>query len=638
MRGMMNKDSWFSDYDIHLLAEGTHYRSFELLGAHLAQRGTQHGTQFSVWAPNARRVSVVGDFNNWDESAHPLEVIPDLGIWTGFIPGVTQGTAYKYSIYSNYHGHVTLKSDPHALYSEVTPKSASVVWNIDDYQWGDSDWMTHRASSQALDRPMSIYEVHLGSWMRKPEEGGRWLSYREMADRLCAYVSEMGFTHVEFLPLTEHPLTASWGYQPTGFFAATSRYGTPQDLMYLIDRLHQHRIGVLMDWVPGHFPTDGHGLAMFDGTCLYEHEDNRKGYHPDWGTLIFNYGRREVANFLISSAVFWLDKYHVDGLRVDAVASMLYLDYSRREGEWIPNQYGGRENLEAIAFIRKMNEVVYERFPSACMIAEESTAWPMVSRPTSFGGLGFGYKWNMGWMHDTLSYMSKESIHRSYHHNSLSFGMLYSYHENFILPLSHDEVVHGKGSLVSKMPGDDWQRFANLRALFGYMWGYPGKKLLFMGGEFAQWNEWYSETSLDWHLLQSPLHQGIQSWVRDLNAVYHREPSLWQIDFDWTGFQWVECHDYLQSVLSFLRFSRNRESVMLVVLNFTPVPRRGYRLGVPEGGYWEEVLNSDSHFYGGSGIGNSGGVSAEEIPAHGFQYSVSVDLPPLGALYLRRAG
>ena len=634
---MKKRAGWFGDQDVHLLAEGSHFHSYDKLGAHLVEQSGVSGVQFSVWAPNAQRVSVVGDFNNWDELANPLESIEEVGCWTAFIPGVGSGTNYKFAVYSKLGGYCAMKVDPCAFHSETPPKSASVVWDIGGYQWNDSEWMATRGRCQSHDRPMSIYEVHLGSWMRKPEEGGRYLSYHELAEKLVGYVREMGFTHVELLPITEHPLSASWGYQSIGYFAPTSRFGTPQELMFLIDTLHQNGIGVLMDWVPGHFPTDGHGLAYFDGTHLYEHADERQGFHPDWGTYIFNFGRREVANFLISSALFWLDKYHIDGLRVDAVASMLYLDYSRSEGQWVPNVFGGRENLEAIHFLKRMNETVYARFPDVVTIAEESTAWPMVSRPTTSGGLGFGLKWNMGWMHDTLSYFAIEPLHRKHQHNKLSFGMLYSYNENFVLPISHDEVVHGKGSLLGKMPGDVWQKFANLRALFGMMFCYPGKKLIFMGCEFGQWSEWNSEQSLDWHLLEYDTHRGIQRWVKDLNVVLRDESALHDVDFDPSGFRWVEVHDAQNSVLAFSRRNRAGDRAVSCVFNLTPVPRTDYRIGVERPGFYREILNSDAAIYGGSGLGNMGGVQSDQISSNGYAYSLKLLLPPLSAMVLRTA-
>jgi 1,4-alpha-glucan branching enzyme len=629
--------AWLSEYDAHLFSEGTFYQGYERLGAHITEKNGIHGTQFTVWAPNARWVSVVGDFNNWDESAHPLEPLAETGCWSGFLAGVGNGSNYKYAIHSHHNNYYALKVDPYAFHFETPPRSASIVWDIGGYDWQDSRWIEQRKELQAVSRPISVYEVHLGSWMRKPEEGNRTLSYRELAEPLVRHVSEMGFTHVEFLPLTEHPLSASWGYQSIGYFAPTSRFGTPQDLMYLIDCLHQHGIGVLMDWVPGHFPVDGHALAFFDGTHLYEHADRRQGYHPDWGTYIFNFGRREVTNFLMSSALFWLEKYHIDGLRVDAVASMLYLDYSRKEGEWVANAYGGRENLEAIAFLKRLNEVVYERHPDVITVAEESTAWPMVSHPTYAGGLGFGLKWNMGWMHDILSYFSKDPIFRRYHQNNLTFGMLYAYHENFILPFSHDEVVHGKRSMVSKMPGDDWQKFANLRALYGLMFAYPGKKLLFMGCEFAQWNEWNSETSLDWHLLDLEPHRGMTRWVRDLNGFLRSSRALHEVDFEPGGFEWIDCDDAAGSTLSFLRFSADSSEAVMALCNFTPVPRAGYRIGVPRDGFWKEELNSDAALYGGSNMGNAGGCCAERSGSHGRPFSLVVTLPPLSVLYFRHS-
>ena len=632
---MAKKDSWFTDYDIYLFAEGTHYHSYEKLGAHFAQQNGQHGVHFSVWAPNAKRVSVVGDFNNWDELASSMLAVGDTGLWECFIPGAVAGQAYKYSIHSNFNEAHLLKADPYAFYAEVPPRSASVVWDTSGYDWNDSGWMQGRGEKHRVDQPISIYEVHLGSWKRKGDNGQVYLSYRELAEELPGYVKDMGYSHVEFMPIMEYPFDGSWGYQPLGYFAPTSRYGTPQDFMYLVDKLHEAGIGVITDWVPGHFPCDGHGLGFFDGTHLYEHADRRQGFHPDWETYIFNFGRTEVANFLISSALFWLEKYHVDALRVDAVASLLYLDYSREEGEWIPNVFGGRENLEAIAFLKHFNELVYERHPDIMTIAEESTAWPMVSKPTYIGGLGFGYKWNMGWMNDNLAYMSKDPIYRSFHHNNLTFGFLYSFQENFILPLSHDEVVHGKGSLLRQMAGDDWQKFANLRLLFGWQTGHPGKKLHFMGDEFAQWDEWWYAKSLDWHLLQYEPHEGMRRWVRDLNNTLRREPGLFQIDFEPRGFTWIDCHDSAQSVLSFVRHGYHWEDDVLCVFNFTPVPRLNYHVGTPREGFWEELLNSDAAYYGGSGLGNFGGQHAENIPAHGYPCSLSLTLPPLAALFFR---
>jgi 1,4-alpha-glucan branching enzyme len=631
---MVEQHFFLSDYDLHLLSEGTHYRAWERLGAHVADVEGEPGTWFVVWAPNAERVAVVGDFNGWDDSAHVLVNRGDSGIWEGFVPHVGQGAVYKYVVTSRYMGYRAQKADPYGFATEIRPQSASVVWDISDYRWGDGEWLATRGERNALDAPIAIYEVHLGSWMRAPEDQ-RWLSYRELAPKLAEYVRHMGFTHVEFLPVSEHPLDASWGYQTLGSYAPTSRFGTPQDFMYLVDTLHQNGIGVILDWVPAHFPKDEHGLGYFDGTHLYEHEDSRLGEQKDWGTFIFNFGRTEVQNFLLANALFWLEVYHVDGLRVDAVASMLYLDYSREEGQWLPNRYGGRENLEAVAFLRRFNELVYERHPDVITLAEESTAWPMVSRPTYLGGLGFGLKWNMGWMHDTILYFSKEPVHRKFHHNDLTFSLLYAFHENFVLPFSHDEVVHGKGSMLGKMPGDDWQRFANLRLLYGYMYAHPGKKLLFMGNEIGVWGEWSHERGIEWNVLEWPFHQGLQRWVRDINTFLRGEPALYQRDFEPAGFEWIDCHDSQQSILSFLRRGRDPEDVLAFVCNFTPVPRHNYRIGVPEAGYWEEVLNSDATIYEGSGQGNLGGVEATPVAAFGHYYSLNVTLPPLAIVAFR---
>ena len=626
----------FTGDDTYLFNEGSHYRLHQKLGAHPLSVDGVDGTYFAVWAPDARQVFVMGDFNGWDKTCHPLCSRGQSGIWDGFVPGVGKGALYKYHIVSRYRGYRVDKADPFAVYNEVPSNTSSIVWEL-DYTWGDQAWMQERHKHNALDAPIAIYEVHLGSWMRVPEEGHRPLTYRELAPKLAEYAERMGFTHVEFLPVMEHPFAGSWGYQTTGYFAPTSRYGTPQDFMYLIDYLHQHGIGVILDWVPSHFPTDEHGIGFFDGTHLYEHSDPQKGLHPDWDSFIFNYGRNEVRSFLISSALFWLDKYHVDGLRVDAVASMLYLDYSRKEGEWIPNKYGGRENLEALSFLRRFNEEVYKNYPDVQTIAEESTAWPMVSRPTYVGGLGFGLKWDMGWMHDTLDYMTKNPIFRKYHHNELTFRMLYAFTENFALPLSHDEVVHGKGSLLGKMPGDDWQKFANLRLLLGYMYAQPGKKLLFMGGEFGQWWEWNHDSSLDWHLLTFPPHSSLQRWVEDLNRLYRSESVLHGLEFDPAGFEWVDCSDFERSVISFIRKGRSTGDIILVVCNFTPTPRFNYRVGAPRGGFWREVLNSDAQQYGGGGHGNLGGVEAAPIPYHGRSYSLNLTLPPLGVVFLKSA-
>ncbi|MBI5141736.1 MAG: 1,4-alpha-glucan branching protein GlgB [Nitrospirae bacterium] len=634
---MVHGPSLLTEHDTYLLKEGSHFDLHKKLGAHLLTVDGREGVLFAVWAPNAEYVSVIGDFNGWDGSTHPLAVrLDETGIWEGFLPGVGKGCIYKFMVHSRYNGFRAEKSDPMAFAAELRPNSASVVFPLDGYEWRDAEWMNGRAERNALSAPISIYEVHLGSWMRVPEEGNRWLTYRELAGKLAAYVQEMGFTHVELLPVMEHPLDASWGYQVINYFAPTSRFGSPHDFMYLVDELHRHGIGVILDWVPAHFPKDGHGLGYFDGTHLYEHADPRMGEHMDWGTLIFNFGRNEVRNFLLSNALFWLEQYHLDGLRVDAVASVIYLDYSRNEGEWIPNKYGGRENLDALDFLRRFNQMVYERHPDVITTAEESTAWPMVSRPTYVGGLGFGLKWNMGWMHDILEYMTLDPIYRSWHHNNLTFGLLYAFHENFILPFSHDEVVHGKAAMLSKMPGDDWQKLANLRLLYGFMFGHPGKKLMFMGGEFGQWAEWNHEQSLEWHLLQFAPHQGLRNWVRDLNAVYKAEPAIHEIDFDHTGFEWVDCNDHAGSVLAFLRFPKDRRHPVLVVCNFTPVPRETYLVGVPESGFWREMLNSDSEYYGGSGMGNGGGVQAEEGEAHGKPHRLRLVLPPLAALIFRR--
>jgi 1,4-alpha-glucan branching enzyme len=627
--------SLLSNHDFYLFNEGSHYRIYQKLGAHVMTVDGQEGTCFGVWAPNAREVSVIGDFNGWDGHAHQLAPRGNSGIWEGFLPGLGKGTLYKFHIVSQHNGHIGDKADPVGVMHEHPPRTASVVWDL-SYDWADSSWMAGRIHKQSGHAPMSIYEVHLGSWMRIPEDDNRSLSYREIAPKLADYAKRMNFTHVELLPIMEHPFYGSWGYQTTGYFAPTSRYGTPQDFMYFVEHLHQNGIGVILDWVPSHFPSDAHGLAYFDGTHLYEHADWRKGFHPDWNTYIFNYGRNEVRSFLMSSAMFWLDKYHIDGLRVDAVASMLYLDYSRKDGEWIPNQYGGRENLEAIDFLRRFNLEAYKEHPDIVTMAEESTAWPMVSRPTYVGGLGFGYKWDMGWMHDTLSYMQHQPIHRQYHHNQLTFRSLYGFTENFVLPLSHDEVVHGKGSLIGKMPGDEWQKFANLRVLYGYMYGQSGKKLLFMGTEFGQIREWAHDTSLEWHVLQYRVHSGVQKWVEQLNRVYREEAGLHELDNDPAGFEWVDANDSGASVLSFLRKGKSAWDTVLVVCNFTPVPREKYVVGVPFDGYWRELLNSDAGEYGGSNVGNGGGVQAQDIPAHGRPHSLQLTLPPLSVLFLKR--
>jgi 1,4-alpha-glucan branching enzyme len=628
--------SLLTEHDIYLFKEGNHFQLHEKLGSHVMTVNGNAGTHFAVWAPNAERVSVIGDFNGWNPDTHPLAVRWDgSGIWEGFIPGVKNGVLYKYHIASRYNGYRIDKADPFCFYWEVSPRTASVVWDL-KYNWEDHEWMKDRHASNTLTAPISIYEVHLGSWRRVPEENNRFLSYREIAPYLAAYVKEMGFTHVEFLPVMEHPFYGSWGYQVLGYFAPTSRYGTPQDFTYLVDYLHQQGIGVILDWVPSHFPSNENGLVYFDGTHLYEHADPKKGFHPEWKSYIFNHGRNEVRAFLISSALFWLGRYHADGLRVDAVASMLYLDYARKEGEWIPNVYGGRENLDAITFLRRFNEAVYRDFPDTQTIAEESTAWPMVTRPTHVGGLGFGMKWNMGWMHDTLDYFSKNPIHRKYHHNQLTFSIWYAFSENFVLPLSHDEVVHGKGSLFGKMSGDDWQKYANLRLLYGYMFTHPGKKLLFMGGELGQWREWTHEESVEWHALEYPQHQGVQSWLRDLNQFYSNEPALHELDFESEGFEWIDCGDWEHSIIGFMRKGKTAEAAILVVANFTPVPRDNYRIGVPADGFWKEILNSDAKEYGGSGHGNFGGVEATPVPYHGKYHSISITLPPLSILIFQK--
>lgn len=626
----------FTDHDIYLFKEGNHFRLYDKLGSHPMTVDGKQGAYFAVWAPNAERVSVMGDFNDWDKESHQLMPRWDeSGIWEGFVPDIKEGFSYKYHVASKYHMYRADKGDPFAFHYERAPKTASKVWGL-NYKWNDKEWMDSRYKKNALDAPYSIYEVHPGSWRRVPEEGNRYLTYREMAHYLTDYVKDMGFTHVELMPVMEHPFYGSWGYQTTGYFAPTSRYGAPQDFMYMIDVLHQNGIGVILDWVPSHFPSDEHGLSYFDGTHLYAHDDPKKGYHPEWNCYIFNHGRSEVRNFLISSALFWLEKYHIDGLRVDAVASMLYLDYARKEGEWIPNIYGGNENLEAISFIRRLNEAVYSAHPDVQTIAEESTAWPMVSRPVHLGGLGFGLKWNMGWMHDTLDYFSNEPVHRKYHHNQLTFSIWYAFFENFVLPLSHDEVVHGKGALIGKMPGDEWQSNANLRLLLGYMYGHPGKKLLFMGGEIGQWKEWVHEESVEWHALEYPFHRGVQKWMKDLNHVYRNEPALHELDFTNDGFEWIDFHNWEESIISFIRKGKTAGEIFLVICNLTPVPRYNYRVGVPGGGWWREVLNSDADIYGGSGCGNAGGAEAVPVPAHGRDHSMSLTLPPLGVLFFKR--
>jgi 1,4-alpha-glucan branching enzyme len=622
-----------SEDDLYLFNEGSHSRLHRKLGAHLLEYDGDDGTAFGVWAPNAESVSVIGDFNGWRPGADPLRAVGGSGIWDGFVPGVERGARYKYHIRSRYNGYVVDKADPFARYAEAPPSTASIVWQ-DDFDWNDFEWLRRRRERK-LDAPLSIYEVHLGSWMRTGEDGWRMPDYREIAPRLAEYVNRLGFTHVEFLPVMEHPFYGSWGYQTTGYFAPTSRFGTPDDFRYLVDYLHQHDIGVILDWVPSHFPGDEHGLAYFDGTHLFEHADPRQGFHPDWSSWIFNYGRNEVRSFLLSSAHFWLEDCHADGLRVDAVASMLYLDYSRNEGEWIPNEFGGRENLEAISFLRRLNTDIYQSIPDVHTIAEESTAWPMVSRPTYIGGLGFGMKWDMGWMHDTLKFMQHDPVFRQYHHGGLTFRMIYAFTENFVLPLSHDEVVHGKGSLLGKMPGDDWQQFANLRLLYGYMWTQPGKKLLFMGGEFGQRREWNHDGSLDWHLVTEPPHAGLQRWIADLNRLYREEGAAHRCDFENRGFQWIDASDFRSSVISYLRLGNENDDPLLVICNFTPVVRANYRVGVPRMGLWLEVLNSDAAEYGGSSVGNLGARETVPISSHGHHHSLTLTLPPLGVLVLK---
>ncbi len=623
-----------SDYDLHLFGEGRHRHAWRFLGANPHELDGIRGTLFATWAPNAERVSVVGDFNDWDGRRHPMRVRGDSGVWELFLPGIEAGELYKFEIRNRASGAILLKSDPYGKCFELRPQTAAVVTDHSRFAWQDEEWMAQRRQDDWLHAPMSIYEVHLGSWQK--DENGGFLDYRELARRLVDYVGGLGFTHIELLPITEHPFDGSWGYQTTGYFAPTSRFGTPDDFRWFVDYCHRHGIGVFLDWAPGHFPKDAHGLACFDGSALYEHADPRRGEHRDWGTLIFNYGRHEVKNFLISSALYWLEEFHIDGLRVDAVASMLYLDYSREPGDWTPNIHGGNENLEAIAFLRELNNLTHELHPGTLMMAEESTSWPMVSRPTWLGGLGFSMKWNMGWMNDTLAYMSKDPIHRHYHHDMLTFSQLYAYTENFILPFSHDEVVHGKRSLLNKMPGDEWQRFANLRLLYTYLFTHPGKKLLFMGCEFAQGREWDDNAPLDWYVLDYPLHQGVQQLVRDLNTLYCHSPALYRYDFEAQGFEWIDCHDAAQSVLTFLR--RCEDETLVVALNFTPVPRHQYRIGVPFPGVYEEILNSDSTYYGGSNLGNAGRLEAEPLPWMGRPYSLNITLPPLAGVIFRPAG
>lgn len=624
-----------SDFDLHLFGEGKLYKAYEQLGAQVCTHQDIQGVNFAVWAPNAKRVSVVGDFNEWDGRRHPMRSRGGGGIWELFIPDMNDGVVYKFEILPQNGDAPFLKADPYASSAELRPKTASVVRDLSGYEWRDGEWMAVRQNRDPLAQPWSIYEVHLGSWRRVPEEGSRWLTYSELAETLIPYVKDMGFTHIELMPVTEHPFDGSWGYQATGYFAPTSRFGTPSEFMAFVDACHQAGIGVLMDWAPAHFPEDPHGLAWFDGTNLYDHSDRRLGFHPEWNSRIFNYGRTEVKNFLINSALSWFDRYHIDGLRVDAVASMLYLDYARKSGEWIPNKFGGRENLEAVEFLKELNTVAHQEHPGIVMIAEESTAWPGVSKPTYVGGLGFTFKWNMGWMHDTLDYFSLDPIYRRFHQHNVTFGLVYAFTENFVLPLSHDEVVHGKKSLLDKMPGDEWQRFANLRALYGHMWGHPGKKMLFMGCEIGQWWEWNHDDSLQWHLLEYDRHQGLQRYVADLNRLYASQPALHQVDYDWTGFQWIDLHDSDHSTLTYFRRAKDPSDIVVCALNLTPVPREAYRMGVPTAGYYRELLNSDSEAYGGSNMGNAGGVQAEDRPWHGQPCSVVITLPPLAAVFFK---
>ncbi|MGJ3237864.1 MAG: 1,4-alpha-glucan branching protein GlgB [Anaerolineae bacterium] len=624
---------YLTEFDLYLHAEGRNWEIYEKLGAHLRTIDGVLGVNFAVWAPNAKRVSVIGAFNRWDGRVHPMQPNANSGVWELFIPGVAVGEAYKYEVQSHHMGYMAEKIDPYGFHAELRPNTASIVADLSQYQWDDVAWMSTRSQKNMLEEPMSIYEVHLGSWQRK--EGNEWLTYRELADRLVNYVSDMGYTHIELMPVAEHPFDGSWGYQVTGYYAPTSRFGTPEDFMYFVDQCHQAGIGVIVDWVPAHFPKDGHALSFFDGTHLYSHEDARQGEHPDWGTYIFNYGRNEVRNFLIANALFWLEYYHIDGLRVDAVSSMVYLDFSREDGQWIPNQYGGNENLAAVDFLKETNVVIHDKFPGAVTIAEESTAWPMVSRPTYIGGLGFTFKWNMGWMHDTLSYFQKNPVYRKWEHNKLTFSMVYAFNENFVLSLSHDEVVHGKGSLMGKLPGDWWQKFAQLRLLMGYQYMHPGKKLNFMGSDIAQWTEWNEARSLDWHLMDMETHQTFNKFMKDLNHLYQQEPALYQVDFTPDGFRWIDANDAENSTFTFIRYAKNKREFVVVSMNSTPVPRLGHRVGVPHAGYYSEILNSDSEIYGGSNVGNMGGVHSESIGAHGFEQSLSLSLPPMGIVVMK---
>ncbi len=623
-----------TDLDLYLHSEGRHWEIYNKLGAHPREVDGVKGVNFAVWAPNARRVSVVGDFNRWDGRVHPMEQHSDSGIWELFIPGIGVGAKYKYEIKSHFNLYQAEKIDPYSFHAERRPNTASLVAELDSYEWGDDRWMAERTESNPLTAPMAIYEVHLGSWKRK--EGNEWLTYRELARDLVSYVKEMGYTHIELLPIAEHPFDGSWGYQVTGYYAPTSRFGTPQDFMYFVDQCHQNGIGVIVDWVPAHFPKDGFALSFFDGTHLYSHEDPRQGEHPDWGTYIFNYGRNEVRNFLIANAIYWLKEYHIDGLRVDAVSSMVYLNFSREDGQWIPNEHGGNENLAAVKFLQEANHVIHEQCPGAITIAEESTAWALVSRPTYLGGLGFTMKWNMGWMHDTLLYMSKDPVYRKWEHSKLTFSMVYAYNENFVLSLSHDEVVHGKGSLMGKFPGDWWQKFAQLRLLHGYQYTHPGKKLNFMGADIGQFAEWSESRSLDWHLLDLPTHESLNRFVRDLNHFYAYEPALWERDYSPEGFRWLGANDADNSVFSYLRFAEDTSDFLVIACNFTPVPQENYRVGVPEAGYYNEVLNSDADIYGGGNWGNYGGFESDYIPAHGYGQSLNLRIPPLGMVIMKR--
>ncbi len=623
-----------TDEDLYLFGMGDHHKIYEKLGAHLVTVDGVDGVHFAVWAPNARNVSVVGDFNQWHGGKHQMRVLGSSGVWELFIPNIGEGEKYKYEV-KDHAGNIVLKTDPYGFYHEMRPHTASIVCDINRYQWHDDAWLHDRRATDPLGKPISVYEVHLGSWRRDPDDPGRFLTYRELAEQLAAYVKEMGYTHIELLPVAEHPFDGSWGYQVTGYYAPTSRYGSPEDFQFFVDYMHLKGIGVIVDWVPAHFPKDAHGLARFDGTALYEHADPRKGEHNDWGTLIFNFGRNEVRNFLIANALFWFDKYHIDGIRVDAVASMLYLDYSRNEGEWIPNEFGGRENLQAIDFIKKFNELIFSYFPGALSIAEESTAWPGVSKPTYLGGLGFNLKWNMGWMNDFLTYFGKDPIHRRYHHNMITFALLYAFNENFMLVLSHDEVVHGKRSLLDKMPGDFWQKFANLRTLFGFMFGHPGKKLLFMGSEFGQWQEWKENQSLDWHLLEFEPHRKLQQLLKDLNHLYRNEPAMHEKDFDPAGFEWIDFMDADNSVISFMRKTDDPAATLVFVCNFTPVYRENYRVGVPFHCHYKELLNTDSELYWGSNKGNAGGIHSEDMGWHNQPFSLNINLPPLATVIFK---